>query len=77
MESLTELWVNVHSVETNRSELCGQATKVILLFPTTYLCQAGLFRKTCETNSGTRFSLQFVNVGDKPNLLKLVFVFFS
>ena len=36
-----------------------------------------LFRQTCETNSKTRLSLKFVNVGDEPNLLKLVFVSFS
>jgi len=36
-----------------------------------------LFRQTCETNSETRFSLKFVNVGDEPILLKLVFVSFS
>jgi len=32
---------------------------------------------TCETNSQTWFSLKFLNVGNKPNLLKLVFVLFS
>ena len=36
-----------------------------------------LFQQTCETNSETRFSLKFVNVGDEPNLLKLAFVSFS
>jgi len=31
-----------------------------------------LFRQSCETNSETWFSLKFVNVSDKWNLLKLV-----
>jgi len=36
-----------------------------------------LFGQTCETNSETRFSLKFFNVGDKPTFLKLVFVLLS
>ena len=39
--SLTQFWAEVQSKEPNLSDLCWQATKALLPFPTTYLCEAG------------------------------------
>ena len=39
--SLTQFWAEVQSKEPNLSNLCWQITKVLLPFPTTYLCEAG------------------------------------
>jgi len=39
--------------------------------------QPQAFISTCETNSETWFSFKFLNVGNKPILIKLVFVLFS
>ena len=39
--SLTQFWAEVQSQEPNLSDLCLQATKALLPFPTTYLCEAG------------------------------------
>jgi len=105
---LIKFWVDVQTIDPNLSEVCRQATKVLLLFPAAYRCEAvfqrcdyfkkqaliptstrkrhqvmcvddhkPLFRQTGETNSETRSSMKFLNVGDKPNLLKLVFASFS
>jgi len=88
-------------MDPNLSDLCPQATKALLLFPTTYPCEAvfqrynyfknqariptstrrrhqvmrvedhkPLFRQTGQTNSETRFSLKFVNVGDEQKFPK-------
>ena len=39
--SLTQFWANVRSKEPNLFDFCKQATKALLAFPTTYLCEAG------------------------------------
>ena len=39
--SLTQFWEKVQPKEPNLSDLCWQATKALLPFSTTYLCQAG------------------------------------
>ena len=39
--SLTQFWANVRSKEPNLSDFCKQATKALLAFPTTNLCEAG------------------------------------
>jgi len=41
VEPLTEFWVNFHSMKTNISDLFGSQQK-LLLFPTTYFCEAGV-----------------------------------
>ena len=39
--SLTQFWAEVQSKEQNLSDLCWQATKTLLPFQTTNLCEAG------------------------------------
>ena len=39
--SLTQFWAEVQSKKPNLSDLCWQATKALLPFPFTYLCEAG------------------------------------
>ena len=39
--SLCQVWTEVQSKEPNLSDLCWQAAKDFLPFPTTYLCKAG------------------------------------
>ena len=38
--SLIQFWVDVQTIEPNLSGLCRQASKALLLFPTTYSCEA-------------------------------------
>jgi len=56
VKHVTEFGVNFHSMETNISDLCWQATDALLLFPPTYVCEAGLsklqliLKPSTETN---------------------------
>jgi len=79
VESLTQFLVDVQSQFLVDNYFLNQALQPTSTGGWCQVCiddHRPLFCETCETNWETRFSLKFVNVGDKPNFLKLVFVLF-
>ena len=75
--SLTQFWAEVQSKEPNLSDLCWQATKALLPFPTTYLCEAGFsalamiktkYRNQLQPEDDIRCALTTID----PNFDKLV-----
>ncbi|XP_077969505.1 protein FAM200A-like [Styela clava] len=75
--SLTQFWAEVQTREPNLSDLCWQATKTLLPFPTTYLCEAGFsaltmiktkYRNQLQPEDDIRCAL--TNIG--PDFDKLV-----
>ena len=75
--SPTQFWAGVQLLEPSVSELCMQATKALLSFPTTYFCEAGFsalamvktkYRNQLQPEGNLRCALTTV----KPNFDKLV-----
>ena len=75
--SLTQFWAEVQSKEPNLSDLFWQATKALLPFPTTYLCEAGFsalaviktkYRNQLQPEDDLRCALTTID----PNFDKLV-----
>ena len=75
--SLTQFWEEVQSKEPNLSDLCWQATKALLPFPTTYLYEAGFsalamiktkYRNQLQPEDDLRCALTTID----PNFDKLV-----
>ena len=77
MYSLTQFREEVQLKEPNLSDLCWQATKAFLPFPTTYLCEAGFsalamiktkYRNQLQPEDDLRCALTTID----PNFDKLV-----
>ena len=75
--SLTQFWAEAQSKKPNLSDLCWQATKALLPFPTTYLCEAGFsalamiktkYRNHFQPEDDIRCALTTID----PNFDKLV-----
>ena len=74
---LTQFWAELQSKEPNLSDLCWQATKALLPFSTTYLCEAGFsalamiktkYRNQLQPEDDMRCALTTID----PNFDKLV-----